>query len=115
MLIINGVAVKTPAEFSVDISDIDGATTRNARGDLMRDRLAVKRKLSCSWNALTPAEASQILQAIENVFFTVSYPDPNTGTVITKTFYVGDRSTPMYRIKDGVPVWDGISFNLIER
>ena len=45
MLKINGIAVKTPSNFKVDISDIDGTTERNALGYMFRDRIAVKRKL----------------------------------------------------------------------
>ena len=43
---INGVKIKTPQEMQVTINDIDGETTRNARGDMVRDRIAVKRKIS---------------------------------------------------------------------
>jgi hypothetical protein len=115
MLKINGVAVATPKVFRVEISDIDGETTRNARGDIIRDRVATKRKLNCEWAPLTMAEISTLLKAVRNVFFTVEYPDPMEGKVITKTFYVGDRSTPMLCIKNGVPMWEGLTMNFIER
>lgn len=115
MLKINGVAVATPKVFKVDISDIDGETSRNARGDMIRDRVATKRKLNCEWAPLTMAEISTLLKAVRNVFFTVEYPDPMEGKVITKTFYVGDRSTPMLYMQNGVPMWEGLTMNFIER
>lgn len=115
MLKINGVAVATPKVFKVDISDIDGETSRNARGDMIRDRVATKRKLNCEWAPLTMVQASTLLKAVGNVFFSVEYPDPMEGKVITKTFYVGDRSTPMLCIKSGVPMWEGLTMNFIER
>ena len=46
MLKINGVTIVTPKGYEVSISDIDGETNRNANGTLIRDRIAVKRKLN---------------------------------------------------------------------
>ena len=115
MLKINGVAVAAPKVFKVDISDIDGETNRNAKGDMIRDRVATKRKLNCEWAPLTMAQISTLLKAVKGVFFTVEYPDPMEGSFITKTFYVGDRTTPMLYMKDGVPMWEGLSMNFIER
>lgn len=115
MLKINGVAVAAPKVFKVDISDIDGETNRNAKGDMIRDRVATKRKLNCEWAPLTMAQISTLLKAVKGVFFTVEYPDPMEGSFITKTFYVGDRTTPMLYMKDGVPMWEGLSMNFVER
>ena len=43
---INGVTMPTPKSFKVTINDIDSEnTTRDARGTMHRDRIAVKRKL----------------------------------------------------------------------
>lgn len=115
ILKINGVAIPDPKEFSVDIMDIDDETTRNAKGDLIRNRIATKRKLNCQWPSCGNAEMSIILKAVKNVFFTVEYPDPMEGTRLTKTFYVGDRQMPVYSVIDGVVRWEGLSMNFIER
>lgn len=115
MLKINGVVIATPSVFSVDISDVDGETSRNARGDMIRDRVATKRKLNCEWPALSMGEISTLLQSVKDVFFTVEYPDPMQGASITKTFYVGDRQMPVYMIKGGQVVWEGLKMNFIER
>jgi hypothetical protein len=114
LLTINSTTVATPSVFQVDISDIDGETTRNAKGDLIRDRIAVKRKLTCEWKALTQAQVSAILSAVSGVFFTVQYPDPVNG-VVTITCYVGDRSTPMYRNINGTILWEGLKLNLVQK
>ncbi len=116
ILKINGVDMPDPSSFSVSIMDIDDeTTTRNAQGDLTRDRIATKRKLNCEWPPLTMSESSKLLKAVRNVFFQVEYPDPMEGARITKIFYVGDRSTPMLRVKNGVVLWEGLSMNFIER
>ena len=113
-LIINGVTVVAPKSFKVSISDVDGETGRNARGDMVRDRVAVKRKLECEWGLLSQAEMSNLLKAVKSEFFTVSYPDPEVG-IVSRTFYVGDRSAPAYSWANNLKPWSGLRMNFIER
>ena len=108
---INDIAVASPLPYTVVINDLDGETARNARGDMVRDRIAVKRSINLEWGVLTKQQVTQILNAVGNVFFPVQYDDPQLG-VITKTFYVGNRDVP--KIVDGT-FYKGLSFNLIER
>ena len=115
ILKINGTAIPDPSEFQVDIMDIDDETTRNAKGDLIRNRIAVKRKLNCQWPALKMAQISSILKTVKGAFFTVEYPDPMEGKRLTKTFYVGDRQMPVYSVIAGVVQWEGLTMNLVER
>ena len=112
---VNGVAMPTPKSFTVNISDLDGESNRNANGDLIRDRIATKRKLEIEYPPLDPSDISLILKAISPVFISVEYPDPQEGGFITKTMYAGDKSSPMYSIINGQPKWSGLKFNLIER
>lgn len=88
---------------------------RDTKGETHRDRIASdKRKLICEWGPLTQEEISAILNAIEPVFFTVKYYDPKEG-LVTKTFYAGSKSTPMLQMKDGEPIWEGLSINFVEK
>lgn len=116
LLSINGVAIKTPSKFSVTISDFDGETTRNAKGELIRDRIGIKRKVDCEWPPMTQSEMSTLLNAVTAVFFTVQYLDPKDG-VVTKTMYVGDRSAPMYKHGNGGAevLWEGVKMNFVEK
>lgn len=113
-LSINGVSVVTPKSFKVAIQDIDGETGRNAEGNMIRDRVTTKRKLDCEWGMLTQLECSTILNAVQSIFFNVTYPDPILG-MTTKTFYVGDRSTPAYSFSNKLKPWSGLTMNLIEQ
>lgn len=115
MLKINGVDIATPKSFKVTINDIDGESNRNAKGDLIRDRVATKRKLECEWPPLTMAQSSTLLQAVKDIYFQVEFPDPMEGALITKTCYVGDRSSPMYALINGEYLWQGLSMNIIEK
>ena len=114
MVKINGIVIKTPSKLEVQISDLDGESNRNANGDLIRDRIAVKRKLICEWPPLTQEHCSKLLKSVKDVFFDVTYPDPELG-MVTKTMYVGDRTSPAYQFKDGEVRWSGLKFNLVER
>lgn len=114
MIKINGVAIATPKVFEVTVSDLDGESERNANGQLIRDRLAVKRKITLEWPSLTQAESSKLLNAVADVFFTVEFPDPQLG-IISKTMYVGDRTTPAYSYINGVIKWSGLKMNFVER
>lgn len=114
MLKINGVAIATPKTYEVTVQDLDGETNRNANGDMIRDRIAVKRKLNLEWQPLSQSEISTLLTAVSGVFFTVTFPDPQLG-MVTKTMYVGDRTSPAYQYKDGEVKWSGLKMNFIEK
>ena len=116
MIKINGVDIATPKTYEPTISDLDGETNRNANGELIRDRIAVKRKLNLEWPPLTQSEISTLLKAVSSVFFTVTFPDPELG-MITKTMYVGDRTAPayFYDTKTKEVKWQGLKMNFIEK
>lgn len=105
----------------VTLQDLDSeSSTRTANGTMKRDRIVggadAKRKIELEFPALSPAQASTLLQAISGVFFYVRYPDPYTGTFRTAQFYAGDRSAPVYSADaSGNVLWNRIEFNLIER
>lgn len=114
-ILINGVTIKTPSKMKQTVSDLDGDSYRNASGTTIRDRIAVKRKLELSWNALTPAEAQALLSAVSDVFFTVSYTDIATNARTTKTFYVGDRNIEAYSLRENKEIYRNLTMNFIER
>jgi hypothetical protein len=116
MISINGVAIATPKSYEATVTDLDGETNRNANGELIRDRIAVKRKLNLEWGPLTQAETQTLLSAVSSVFFTVTFPDPQSG-MITKTMYVGDRTAPAYFYDEKAKEvkWQGLKMNFIEK
>lgn len=111
------VTLPTPSELKWTISDLDSDNSgRNQSGSLFRDRIAVKRKVECSWLPMDSAKMSVLLSAVTDPFFELTYPDALTGANRTMTCYVGDRSAPVMRPNDdGTWLWGEMSMNFIER
>ena len=118
ILQINKIDISDPNTLKWDLYDLDSENGgRNQLGEMFRDRVAVKRKLSCTWPPMEPAEMAALLQAMDAVFFTLRYPDAHDGAYREGEFYVGDRSTPMYVWNNEKQkfLWEGLSANFIER
>ena len=114
VLYIDGVKVPTPQTYGWSIEDLDseeGTGRNNATGEMFRDRVSTKRKLSFTWPPLSTAETSRLLKALEPEFIEVTYFDAREGGELTKTFYAGPQSANCgHRAR-----WLGISANLIEK
>jgi len=118
MIKINGVSLPaSPSSFQVTVLDLDDAeaTKRTADGTMHRDRIAVKRKIDMTWGPLNWSDTSAILQAVQNEFFQCTYPDPMSGQLETRTFYVGDRVAPFLVKREGEIYWTGLKLTLTER
>ncbi len=119
ILLVNGQALPDPKSITWGLQDLDDdeGTGRGADGNMVRDRVAVKRKLTIQWGILTTTDLSFILNAIDDEFFTVKYLDAKDGKARTSTMYVGDRSAPMLMrdIYTGEWLWQSLSANFIEQ
>ena len=117
VLQIGGVAVSDPSEMTWTLTDLSSDNSgRNAAGDMLKDRIAQKVKLSCKWAYLSQSDAATLFQKVNtSIFFSVTYPDPLQGTNVTSTFYVGDRTAPMFYYKNSIPGWKDIAFDFIQK
>lgn len=114
MIKIDGRDIPTPSDYSVGIQDISKAE-RNARGDMIIERIATKRKLELGWKYLSQSSLQIVLNAVSPVFFSVSYIDPLTGSQKTGTFYAGDRNVGALDYTNGKIRWKDIKFSVIEK
>lgn len=110
---INSVQISTPSSFQFGIMDLSKAE-RNAKGDLIIERVNTKRKLELSYNYLSATDLSTLLSAISDITFTVTYPDAQTGADRTSTFYTGDRSVGAIDYQNNIMRYKDVKFNLIE-
>ncbi|MFS8540752.1 MAG: hypothetical protein LOD89_01500 [Tissierellales bacterium] len=109
MIKIDGVELPTPSEYTVGIQDLSKAE-RNARGTMIIERIATKRKIELSWKYLTREQLSQVLNLVAPVFFTVEYIDPQENKRKTGVFYCGDRSVSALDYRNGEIRWKDIKF-----
>ena len=91
-------------------------TGRAANGETIGDLVAIKYKLECEWPAsLSREDVAKIDEAISPAFFSVTFLDPGSNTRITKTFYAGTPTYPVYSYANGLPTYNGVAVNLIEK
>lgn len=113
------IPLPTPEDFSWNISDLDAeGSGRSKKGEMFRDRVAVKRKYSVGFGRLSAADAAKVLTAVSDIFFDWTAPDAMTGTYRKIRAYVGDRTSPKIYVNPDNPedfYWDGISFDVVER
>ncbi len=114
MILVNSVDITSYAKScKVSLQDLDSdSSVRNVKGEMMRDRVAVKRKIELEFGPLQNSEIKKILRAVSGIFFSVTFIDPLEGHS-TRQMYCGDRSAALYDSKK--ELWIGLKFNLIER
>ncbi|MFD1954303.1 DUF6711 family protein [Paenibacillus thailandensis] len=110
---VQGLALPTPSDYSVTVSEISNAE-RNARGDILKEHITYKRKISLGWKFMTQEDIQRAFSYTSENFFNVTYIDPELGET-TKTFYAGDRSAGALDFLNGVVRWKDFKFNIIER
>lgn len=117
ILVINGISMPAPSEFTPKRIDLSSEETgRTLSGIMIKDVVAIKVTLSCSWKLLNWADCSKLLTEVEkSEFMSVKYPDPKEGIYVTKTFYVGDRTAPALKLEEGKEMWEGVAFDFIEQ
>lgn len=121
MIKIEGKSIPDPSSMSYGIADESSEESGRSvnNGKMNKDVIAQKIKLSLSWNNPSAEDVSTILKAVNYTtvgsMFSVAYPDAMENSMLTKTFYVGDRTAPMKRYKVGNTIYSTLSFDLIEQ
>lgn len=112
---INGTYIPNPSSLQWGIQSVsDSNAGRDMQGNMHVNLITRKRKLELSWNAVDFATASEVLTAVNGETFEVTYRDALSNNIETRTFYVGDRTAPVYSYAVGHQWYSNISFNLIE-
>lgn len=104
----------SPQTLTVSVNAVDFDSGRMADGTMERNMVAEKRKAQIGLPPMHSAELNEIMKVIcgtNNVSFEATFPDPWTGTY-TGTFYVGDRSAPIYSC--ALDIWDKVTFSIVE-
>lgn len=111
---VDSAKIPSPSTFQWEREDIsDSSAGRTEDGKMHKNRIGYKVAVSLSWQNVKTPVASQVLKAFSPEYIEVSYLDPEEGEYVTKTFYVGNRTAPMYNCELGI--WSNISFKIIEQ
>lgn len=111
---VDGATVPCPSKYQYDLQDVSASDAGRTEDTKMhKKRIGQCVKIELSWNYITTAQLSTILQAFNPEYLTVRYLDGMSGGYRTSEFYVGDRTAPMYNAELGL--WENVSFNIIER
>lgn len=121
LLVVDGVTIKSPSAITWSVQDISSPDAgRTLDGIMHKERLALpggqKRKLKLSWGLVKfGTESRTILQAFTPEYVSVTYPDPQEGAVVTKTFYTGDKELEFKTWWNGKQLLADMSFSIIEQ
>ena len=115
ILVVNGITLPDPSEMKQSDYDISDSE-RNAKGKMVAQMIRENvHKLECKWKILRPEEYAAIRSAISGSFgLSVSYYVADKGSMSQLEMYVGDRTTPVYTLSEGWPVYKDFSVNFIE-
>lgn len=79
----------------------------------IRKKIRTVDGITLEWAYPTTTELKAILAAFSAEYISITYLSPTAGDFVTKTFYVGDRSSPMYN--STLNRWENVSFKIVER
>ena len=87
ILQINKIDIADPQTLTWDIYDLDGedGAGRTQDGLMHRDRVAVKRKLNCTWSPMTNEEIKFIEELKKDkMVYDILFSDPKRGADLIK-------------------------------
>lgn len=111
----DGVTLRDPSSMQWSLQRVSSPDAgRTLDGVMHVEQVTQKRKLELSWNYISSADASTIIQAANPEYIEVYYFDFLDGEYETRTFYTGDQSIPVYTFQDDYKIVSSVSFNIIE-
>jgi hypothetical protein len=114
ILKVNGVFIPDPSEMQWGEQSVsDSNAGRDMNGDMHVNLINRKRKLELKWSGIDFATTSEVIKAVEPETFQVTFFDFKENKNVTKTFYVGDRTSTVKSFVSGYRRCD-VAFNIIE-
>lgn len=111
---VDGHTCKCPSTYEWTQEDLSNAEAGRTEDGLMhKNFIRSADKISLGWAYLTTKETREILNLFSPEYITVNHLNPKAGGFITKRFYVGNRTVPLYNAD--LDRWTNVSFSIIER
>lgn len=113
---VDGVDLPNPSKLSWGLQDVSiGESGRDDTGYMYKGRITQKRKLELEWSAVSPTDASTILNAFNPEYVDVRYFDPLDNNWKIINAYVGDRTAPVKIWTVKSKIYETIKLDVIER
>ena len=105
-----------PSKMDVSLMDVQASDSGRDVTGLMHNNVVTKKwKIELEFSVPTPDTVSTLLNAVNSSTFQVRFYNPMTKAAEEHTFYVGDRSIPVYMWRPNNKfVYNSLSFNIIE-
>lgn len=115
--LFNNIDIRTPTSFSWSWEEIETEESGITLDGLDHsDVLANKVLLDYEWLDPTKEEVSQILSLVKQTrYVTITYPDAETGTFITKEFKPTKKTAPFRDLRVGSRMYSTLSLSFKER
>lgn len=111
---VDGASVPCPSSFQWTMEDVSASDAGRTEDGLMhKKRIRQVVRVDLRWDGVNDSAAASLLAAFDPEYINVSYRDPKEGGFVTRTFYVGNRTAPLYNTNTGC--WENISFAIIQR
>lgn len=95
--------------------DADGSGRNLLDGLMYRSRIATKQKWTVSFLRLDESVMSQLCSDMDATYVQITMLDSKANRHITRTYYCSTINEGVQRYIGGRTVYDGVTFNLIER
>lgn len=95
--------------------DSDGSGRNLLDGLMYRSRIATKQKWTVSFLRLDEAVMAQLCNDMDATYVQITMLDSKANRPITRTYYCSTINEGVQRYIGGRTVYDGVTFNLIER
>lgn len=80
---------------------------------MQKNRVGRVFALSLSWEKVKISDCAKIMQAFKPEYIFVKYLDAEKGVFLTREFYTGNGTAPLFSTKTGK--WESLSFKLTAR
>lgn len=115
ILSVNAQALPAPTTLHVALEDARLAVHTTLSGTAHVSRAAAKRRISAYWAHMLPDDLKALLSLVtSSPLFTLAFPDPLTGEMLSISAYCTQRSVGLYRMQNGAPVWTNIELTFME-
>ncbi len=117
MLKFDGETMPEPQKLEIHKEKIWSQNTgRVDSGDMTGDLVAIKLTLKIQWGILTPEETERIDKHLSKAFFNCTFLDPSAANAQkTKRMYAGGPTYPVYSYAPGLPAYQGVGVDIIEK